>query len=39
MRILADGDRRRPLVAAISLAGGLVLITAGIMLAVVEAAT
>ncbi len=39
MRILADGDRRRPLVATISLAGGLVLITAGIMLAVVEAIT
>ncbi len=34
MRILAEGDRRRPLVAAACLAGGLVLITIGLVLAV-----
>ena len=36
MRILAQGDRRRPLVAALCLAGGFVLITVGIVLALVE---
>jgi hypothetical protein len=34
MRILAEGDRRRPLVAAACLVGGLLLITIGLVLAV-----
>ena len=37
MRILVEGDRRRPFVAAVCLAGGLVSITIGLVLAVVGA--
>ena len=39
MRILTEGDRRRPVVAAMCLAGGCVLITIGLALALVEAMT
>ncbi len=39
MRILAEGDRRRPLVATTCLAGGLVLVTLGLILGVVEIVT
>lgn len=37
MRVLAEGERRRPLIAAICLAGGLGLIALGLVLAVVGA--
>ncbi len=39
MRILTEGDSRRPRVAAACLIGGLVLVTAGLLLAVVGALT
>jgi hypothetical protein len=39
MRVLAQGGRARPLLAAVCLAGGFVLVTAGIVLAVVGAVT
>jgi hypothetical protein len=39
MRILVEGDRRRPLIAAVCLAGGLVSITIGLVLAVIGAVT
>ncbi len=39
MRILTEGDRRRPLAAALCLAGGAVLITIGLVLALAEAVT
>ncbi len=39
VRVLAQGDRRRPLLAAIALVSGLVLLTAGIVWAVLGAAT
>jgi hypothetical protein len=39
MRILVEGDRRRPLVAAACLGGGFVLITIGLVAAVVGALT
>ena len=39
MRILVEGDRRRPLIAATCLAGGLVSITIGLILAVIGAVT
>jgi hypothetical protein len=39
MRILTEGDRRRPLAAAICLAGGGVFITIGLVLALVQAVT
>jgi len=35
MRVLAQGDRRRPLVAVVCLAGGIALIALGLVLAVV----
>ena len=37
MRILTEGDRRRPLIAVLCLAGGLVLLTVALVLAVVGA--
>jgi hypothetical protein len=37
MRVLAEGERRRPLIAALCLAGGFVLITFGLVLAVAGA--
>jgi hypothetical protein len=37
MRILTEGGRRRPLVATVCLAGGLLLITIAIVIAVVGA--
>ncbi len=39
MRVLAGGDPRRPLVAALALAGGLVLVTLGLASAVVDMLT
>jgi hypothetical protein len=39
MRILTEGDRRRPLAAAICLASGGVFITIGLVLALVQAVT
>jgi hypothetical protein len=39
MRILTEGDRRRPLAAAMCLAGGFVLVTIGLALALVETLT
>lgn len=39
MRILTEGDRRRPLAAALCLAAGCVLVTVGLVLALAEAAT
>jgi hypothetical protein len=39
MRVLAEGRSRRPLAAALLLAGGLVLLTVGLALAVIGAAT
>ena len=37
MRVLAEGERRRPLVAVVCLGGGLGLIAVGLVLAVVGA--
>jgi hypothetical protein len=37
MRVLSGGDRRRPLAAAVTLAGGLVAITLAIVVALVDA--
>ena len=39
MRILVEGERRRPLIAATCLAGGAMLLTLGLVLAVGEALT
>ena len=39
MRILVDGERRRPLIAAACFAGGLGLVTLGLILAVIGALT
>jgi hypothetical protein len=39
MRILAQGDRRRPLVATTCFAGGVVLVALGLVLGIVEIVT